>query len=1264
MPDLIVVKSPFDTRQRDQFVVARDASIETLIGDYLPSGSREGTDLVAVINGQVIQRDTWGVRRLTVGEQLIVIPRLQGGGGGGLIGAVLSIALAVFAGPIALNLGISDALFFGVESMSWATAQAIGGALVTMGGAMLVGALVAPDMPKLPSASLQSYDASPSYAWNPATTQEPGGVISRAYGTVKLYGNVIGGYIRDTGDTGRKQEANLLIDLGTGPYSQLRDFKLNDQALDAYTGVSVEVRMGNLTQTLLPAFDDTYQTHTINAKVVNGTPITRITAGTDMDALEVKLVFPSGLYYANDSGGLSSISVNLRVEFSADSGRSWTPLTRQTISGTTTVASNRWSIGYWYYPSEWGAAEWSEVMNGGTNRSSYIEGQYVDGYQARWITESVVVPTSSTVDYITVSGAQQQSIRRTFRADHLTRGIAYQVRVTNLSTDQTSSRYGDDLYFSELNEIRQDDFTYPRTVLAAVRALATDQISGSMKFECIADAAIVRVWNGSAWSSVWSNNPAWVVWDILTQPVLDNSLAVVRYDGIDPSRLDLTAFYAWAQWCDGLVPDGAGGTEKRCTFDGIFDTPATNWESALEVAASARAVLLLRGTTVTVVYDHARSTPAQLFGGGNTIDGSFREVFLPMQERASAIEVEYIDAADDHARNKLTVVNTAVTESAAQRVQFSNRGIRRVTQAWREAMYRLEKNRLLKRTAELSAGIDAIACTVGDLVWVQNDITRWGEGGRVVSGTTTTVTLDREVTLAPATTYEIRVRFADDTLATRTITTAAGTVSAITVSSAFASAPALHDLWAIGVTDAAIKEFLVTSIRRNSDQQATISLIEYNSTLYNVDTGNPVLPTPNVAYYDMPDILNLTLAEGMERANDGTINVFVDVSFQLHNAKAGRIMQRRPGSGTYDVLGDSAVGTWRINNVASGVNVSIQVAPVTHVGTLAPPAAWRRASLAVIGKTAPPSDIQTAALTGLVLAWSAVDDIDLAGYQVRWTPTAWPDWFRATPLHEGLITESPFTIPYKPQGGLLMVKAMDTSGNASINAATIGLPIDVWGIENSIQSYNLADAGFPGEKSGCTVISGHLLADSADPLMWDANGDSAMWALPTSAMYDSLYAAMAYETSWGLAPPEVPSTIALDIAVQGAPYGIEYRRNNSGPWLAWPGRVNAESGLYNWKVTAASGATQGAITTMIANMEVPERRTTYAQVSISAAGTRLPIGSDWHSIRAVVLTVQDDGGSAVSARTMDKLATGPLIKCFNTAGTAVAGTIDADVIGY
>lgn len=1071
---LVVVRNPFDRRERDVSTrpLAPGMSLGLLRAQYFPAS----VEVAVSVNGAVIPAGQLDLVTLREGDQVTMLPMIHGGGDGGkdVLRMVALIALVV-AAPYA------------AAYMAWGTG--IGSVMlwqmgVVMVGGMLINSLLPPSKPKLPTADTTDFDTSQTYSWNPATTQQQGLAVPRFYGTHKMYGNIISSYIESDG---AKQYLNALIDLGLGPYKRLYDFKVNDQPIENYQGVTVETRLGNMDQSVIPAFNDTKAGYQTGVKVVNGTPYTYATAGSAFDALEVEISFPNGLWYANDNGGIDNYSVSFKVEYKKQGDATWTPITKSTVTSTETVYTARWSAGRWIDASD-GTSSWQEAAAGSTDPYAHYDGEAYgsDGDYWRWIANATTVRTVvSTVDYATVTAAQQQTLRRVFRADNLPRG-RYDIRVTNNTADQISSRYGDDLYLSGVTEILYDDFQYPRTVLAAVRALATDQISGSLKFSCLAEGALIRTYNGTSWSVAFSNNPAWVCYDVLTQPVFDNALAVVRYDGIDPSRLDTAAFKAWADWCDGLVPNGVGGTEKRCLFDGAFDFETTMWEAALKVCASARAILVWNGINLTVIYDTTRSTAAQLFSVGNIGADKFRETFLPMAERASEIEVDFTSKDRDYERDKLTVINTAI-DSTVNKVNLQLFGVTRASQAWREAMFRLYRNQYILRTCELDVDVDSLACTVGDLVYVQHDVPQWGEGGRLVSATANSVTLDKTVTIQDGKTYEVMVRLSNDTIVTRTVTNAAGSYTTLNVSTPFSSAPVQYDVYAFGQATIETKPFVVTGINRQSDQSCTLALVEYNASIYNVDTDQPVFPTPNYSALDpLPPVSGIVLNERLVALNATTVGTTIDARWTRPsgNLVAGFDVWYHDGS-VWRFAGTTTEDFYTIPNITAVGAYKVAVLTIAIVGERTKLQNAPYATLNVSGLAAVPADIGGFAVIkvgGVAQAqWNLHDDLDVRiGGQIviRHSPlTAGATW------NDGVILD---TFDGNTVNGLLpliggtyMAKALDSSGNPSANAisfvATEGMVTGFTTVATSTQH-----TAFSGAKTNVVRVDNLIKLDNTD----------------------------------------------------------------------------------------------------------------------------------------------------------------------------------------
>ena len=70
------------------------------------------------------------------------------------------------------------------------------------------------------------------------------------------------------------------------------------------------------------------------------------------------------------------------------------------------------------------------------------------------------------------------------------------------------------------------------------------------------------IWDGS-FKRAWTDNNAWVLYNILTTPRYWGEESELFGSTITPAQIDKWSFYDAAQWCDELIPDGKGGTECR-----------------------------------------------------------------------------------------------------------------------------------------------------------------------------------------------------------------------------------------------------------------------------------------------------------------------------------------------------------------------------------------------------------------------------------------------------------------------------------------------------------------------------------------------------------------------------------------------------------------------------------------------------------------------------------------------------------------------------
>ncbi len=1038
---------------------------------------------IFVVNQVVVKEEDLPVIFLSPSDLVIVVPDpgFDGDAFPMIVGLLFAAAaIAVSAGALAPVFGTAFAAG-GIGAIAASMAVSIMGGIVT---SMFT---KSPDTPTMDA--LQGFNTTQTYSWNPMTTQQQGGAIPRPYGCNKLFGNVVAWYVENVNDT---QYLNVLLCLGVGPVSRIYNHRINDQPVENFRGVEIHTRLGYLDQDPIPNFNDAkIETGPLSPmKVVNGTPVTFTTVGDSFNGLEVDVTFPNGLGYANDRGGIDTFSVNLSVAVRKKGGSTWIPLSRQVVSTQETYYGGAWTYGYWI-TWEYGDATWVELTHGDTDPSSHYEGEGAWAYPSdeakwccwRWVTEQFARTVSTSVDYVTVSGARNTAIRRTFRCDNLETG-QYDVLVTNLSGDQTSSRFFDDCYLTAVREIYYDDFEYPRMVMVGVKALGTDQLSGSLRYSCYCDGALVRVTiDGSAWSTEFSRKPAWAGYDVLTRPVLDNDGNVVRYDGLLPEATDVDSHLDMAEYNATAAPDGLGSTEELCLFDGTFDSGSTVWDTLLKIYRAGRAVPYYAGTKVALAINKPEEAPEEGFfiGMKNVLKNSFQQHWSSSEDRPSELTVEILDVDDDFDRTPLQVINPNLI-SHQPPLSMDMFGIIRRSQVWRDGRLRLNANQLLTNTVSVTLPVSAIECRIGQPVNISHDVPQWGYSGRLagVSGDDTVI-LDRVAPVTPGKTYGMVIWIKADLRVYRQVLTITdGTVVKFTEAFDEGEEPQEYDNYSFGEIGLETKPFRILSILPDMEHRFKLTCLEYNSTLWNSDTEAPVLPTPNYSALDaLPAVQSLALQDRLTQRVDGTIDEIIEVSFLKPSSffyDHAEIWYRRDGAG-FMRSGTTRGNTYELPCVALSQYI-VAVVTVNTAGLRMNPADAPQGPITPLGKTARPAAPTEfwaeAAQGGVKFGWTPVPDKDIDYYLMRYNANESGVW--ANSMGDLRIYATTITLP-AAKSGRYFLKAIDTSGNES--ATAISLITNIPTILNwNVQEELIEEPAFTGTKTNMALIGGKLVLES------------------------------------------------------------------------------------------------------------------------------------------------------------------------------------------
>lgn len=453
------------------------------------------------------------------------------------------------------------------------------------------------------------------------------------------------------------------------------------------------------------------------------------------------------------------------------------------------------------------------------------------------------------------------------------------------------------------------------------------------------------------------------------------------------------------------------------------------------------------------------------------------------------------------------------------------------------------------------------------------------------------------------------------------------------------------------------KLFRIMQIEIKDNDEVYVVAREYSASVYTQAVLSPAaviaqsnLPDP----FSVPAVSGLTLTSGTSellRLADGSVISRIRVSWTAPTevyAQKGQVeVQSKAttdlGWSPVDIVAAELGVAW-VSPVQDSASYNVRVRAINSIGVRG---AWSQGTVQVVGKTAPPSDVPWLRLDGERLTWGPVADIDLAGYRVRWQPGGSRSWSDALELHTGLLAVSPWDLVTIPYGaGQILIKAVDTTGNESLNVTAIACNLGDAPVENVFASYTL----------NTTPV---VAPDSSR--MW-SNDTAQLWTNTTAVFLVPQYLAIFWTGSVTFTES---GSLTIAATVSGYAWKITWKKSSDVAYVPFPGRAWADAGTtYQFRIDVDQSNLQGLIGSVVAQIDVPDKTIRLPDVVIASSGSRLSIGTGWRNVVIVSLTLHSDGGSATTARVVDKSTSGPLIQCFNASGAATAGTVDAYVQGY
>ena len=217
----------------------------------------------------------------------------------------------------------------------------------------------------------------------------------------------------------------------------------------------------------------------------------------------------------------------------------------------------------------------------------------------------------------------------------------------------------------------------------------------------------------------WTNNPAWVIYDLIT----DKTFGAGKY-GINPESVDKWSFYKFAQRCDELVDVAVGNTtekEKRHTCNLYIDTEQNAYELVNTLLDNYNADLHWSAGEVFITQD-APSTEVMMFTNANVSEQGFSYSTTEATTRYTACAVDYIDEKDNY-RKKTEYVEDfeGIRDIGYSKLSLTAAGVTRRGEAHRLAWHKLLTYQTEKEIVSFEAGLEASYLRPGDIIKVMDN---------------------------------------------------------------------------------------------------------------------------------------------------------------------------------------------------------------------------------------------------------------------------------------------------------------------------------------------------------------------------------------------------------------------------------------------------------------------------------------------------------------------------------------------------------------
>jgi predicted phage tail protein len=751
---------------------------------------------------------------------------------------------------------------------------------------------------------------------------------------------------------------------------------------DNFTGYTIATRNGTQAQSAITNLSGgTESEKGVNVEAKFGVPVTRSVTDTNVDRVRVTVQVPALQIIENDGDIVgNSVSISIQVQYN---GGGYTTVISDTISGKTT---NRYQRDY-------------------------------------------IIP--------------------------LTGAFPVDLRVVRDSADSVSARNQNAIFWYSYTEIIDEKFRYPNTALVGLRfdsrqfnsIPSRKYLIRGIKIQLPSNATVDTtthlgrvtysgVWDGTFGAATWCADPAWCLWDLLTN---------TRYGAAIPvSSLDRYDFFSISQYCNELVGNGRDALEPRFQCNLLLNSRDEVYNVIQEFTALFRGIAYY-GVGTLVVNQDKPSDPQYIITAANVVEGFFNYSGTSQKVRATTATIGY------QTYQGLGEVEFEYVEDAAAISKYGiiNRDVKLLGcysqgQARRAGLWTLLTEQNLTETVTFSVSIDSgIILRPGMVISIADPMKAGSRrGGRISSATTSSVVIDsiEDLSVVVANNATITAMLPSGLAETRPIQSISGTT--VTLGNAFSEAPNAQAMWVIETTDIELQTFRVIAVTETDPGTFGVTALAYNASIYDA-IENDLIVTPR-------DITNLSAQpdpvssiQGVEHLYQDGNNVLtaLDLSWIAPKQVSSFRVQYKLNDNNWITLNTTSPSA-RINSLIAGT-LLVQIQSINNLGKAS---VISPASFTIIGKTAVPGNVQELTIEPISansarLRWAQTVDLDVAVggiVHIRHTNLTdgtgtWSNSVDLIPAKAGAATEA--IVPLVE--GEILVKFEDDGGRQSATETSV-----------------------------------------------------------------------------------------------------------------------------------------------------------------------------------------------------------------------------------